>query len=251
MDLNAAKYPAEALFYTDIKSYEQNAGQHISKESNRLPAMSCLPLNNSWFWKSSFPNEPVRKPSSMVNDNIIPLNEALCNFMLNVAPNRDGLLDDNALAALKEIGDTWSNKGPVAKLPVYDAPIISTNLVKKRPSNSSWGYDSNIMDFANDDNFGSSWVSNPIVKQPWLEVSLDKEKPFNTIVVTENKPNIKKYRLEYYQKGVWKPILSGENSSRVKVHRFAIVQGSKVRITIDGSDKIASLAEFGVYQEKR
>ncbi|RZM27482.1 MAG: carbohydrate-binding protein [Pedobacter sp.] len=251
MDLNAAKYPAEALFYTDIKSYEQNAGQHISKESNRLPAMSCLPLNNSWFWKSSFPNEPVRNPSSMVNDNIIPLNDALCNFMLNVAPNRDGLLDDNALAALKEIGNTWSNKGPVAKLPAYDSPIISTNLVKKRPSNSSWGYDSNIMDFANDDNFGSSWISNPVVKQPWLEVSLDKEKSFNTIVVTENKPNIKKYRLEYYQKGVWKPILSGENSSRVKVHRFATVQGSKVRITIDESDRTASLAEFGVYQEKR
>ncbi|MFV0330217.1 MAG: alpha-L-fucosidase, partial [Dysgonomonas sp.] len=28
MDLNAAKYPAQALFYTDIKSYEQGAGQH-------------------------------------------------------------------------------------------------------------------------------------------------------------------------------------------------------------------------------
>lgn len=40
MDLNAAKYPAEGMFYTDIKSYEQNAGQHISKETNTLPALS-------------------------------------------------------------------------------------------------------------------------------------------------------------------------------------------------------------------
>ena len=31
MDLNAAKYPREALFYTDIKSYEQGAGQKISR----------------------------------------------------------------------------------------------------------------------------------------------------------------------------------------------------------------------------
>ena len=45
MDLNAAKYPKDALFYTDIKSYEQNAGQHISKETNQLPALSCLPIN--------------------------------------------------------------------------------------------------------------------------------------------------------------------------------------------------------------
>ena len=59
MDLNAAKYPAEGLFYTDIKSYEQGAGQHIEKDSNRLPALSCLPLQANWFWKTSFPKTPV------------------------------------------------------------------------------------------------------------------------------------------------------------------------------------------------
>ena len=41
MDLNAAKYPREALFYTDIKSYEQGAGQKIDPNANRLPALSC------------------------------------------------------------------------------------------------------------------------------------------------------------------------------------------------------------------
>ena len=102
MDLNAAKYPAEGLFYTDIKSYEQGAGQHIEKDSNRLPALSCLPLQANWFWKTSFPKNPVKNPAKMVNDNIIPMGKAYCNFILNVAPNRDGLMDDNALEALKE-----------------------------------------------------------------------------------------------------------------------------------------------------
>ena len=104
MDLNSAKYPADALFYTDIKSYEQNAGQRISKESNHLPAMSCLPIQASWFWKSSFPNDHLKSAAVLVNDNIIPQNKAYCNFMLNVAPNSDGLIDDNALDALNEIG---------------------------------------------------------------------------------------------------------------------------------------------------
>ena len=56
MDLNSAKYPPEALMYTDIKSYEQGAGQHISTATNRLPALSCLPLNSAWFWKTDFPD---------------------------------------------------------------------------------------------------------------------------------------------------------------------------------------------------
>jgi alpha-L-fucosidase len=104
MDLNAAKYPAEAMFYTDIKSYEQGAGQNISKEGNKLPALSCLPINANWFWKTHFPTSPVKSPVELVNDNIIPFNKAYCNFILNVAPNRKGLIDDNAVAALKEIG---------------------------------------------------------------------------------------------------------------------------------------------------
>ncbi len=118
MELNAAKYPSEALFYTDIKSYEQGAGQHISKESNRLPAMSCLPLQANWFWKESFPTTPVKAPEKMVNDNIVPMGKAYCNFMLNVSPNREGgLIDANALAALKEIGKLWKNDGQVVKIP--------------------------------------------------------------------------------------------------------------------------------------
>ncbi|MGY0037237.1 alpha-L-fucosidase [Pedobacter sp. NJ-S-72] len=134
MDLNAAKYPAEALYYTDIKSYEQGAGQHISKETNKLPALSCLPLQKNWFWKTSFPTTALKDPLKMVNENIIPFNNAYCNFILNVAPNRDGLIDDNALAALKEIGKVWKNDGATQKLPAADAPVISSNLAKNQPS---------------------------------------------------------------------------------------------------------------------
>ncbi len=117
MDLNAAKYPAEGMYYTDIKSYEQGAGQHISKETNKLPALSCLPINTSWFWKKDFPTNPVRDPMEIVNGNIIPLNNAFCNFILNVAPNTDGLIDNNALAALKTIGTKWKHAGPLRQPP--------------------------------------------------------------------------------------------------------------------------------------
>src|SRR5882724_1408458 len=146
MDLNSAKYPAEALMYTDIKSYEQGAGQHISKENNRLPALSCLPLNSAWFWKTSFPTDKLKDPSMLVKEDIVPFNNAWCNFILNVAPNRDGLIDDNALAALAAIGSQWKNEGPVSRLPDGEAPIISSNIAKKQPANASWSDDMWIMD---------------------------------------------------------------------------------------------------------
>lgn len=252
MDLNAAKYPAEALYYTDIKSYEQGAGQHIGKETNKLPALSCLPINDAWFWKTSFPTSPVKEVSKLVNDNIVPMNNAYCNFILNVAPNREGLIDDNALAALKKIGETWKHQGPTAKLPPADAPIISHNLAKFQATNASWSDDMWIMDFATDDDFGKPWISNPTVKKPWFEVLFKGEKAFNAIVIAESrKPRIQKYRLEYYQNGVWKPLLSGENTGRIKIHRFERVYGERVRILIDGFDGAPQIAEFGVFNERR
>ncbi|KAA6325958.1 hypothetical protein EZS27_024882 [termite gut metagenome] len=251
MDLNAAKYPAEILFYTDIKSYEQGAGQHISKESNQLPALSCLPINENWFWKESFPLTPVKEPLVLVKENLELLNKAHCNFILNVAPNRDGLIDDNALKALKKIGELWKDDQPSLPLSRFDSPIVSTNIAKKQPVNSSWSDDMMIMDFGNDDDFRSSWRSNPEVATPWYEIDFPKYQSFNTITVYDTKQCIRKYRLLYEQDGEWKTILSDNNDKRIKVHRFDRLYGGKVKIIIDESTSPPAIAELGVYDEQR
>ncbi|MDR2414485.1 MAG: alpha-L-fucosidase [Odoribacteraceae bacterium] len=250
MDLNAAKYPPDALYYTDIKSYEQGAGQHIAREHNRLPALSCLPLNRNWFWKESFPASPVKDPATIVNENIIPMNNAYCNFILNVAPNREGRIDDNALEALREIGKRWKNDGPTAALPPNHLPVIASNLAKGRPVDSSWSLDMHIMDLAVDDDFSTAWDSIDAVKNPWFEVYLDGEQAFNAVVIVEKeKPRISRYCLEYFDRGAWKPLFSGENNERVKIHRFDRVSGERVRLVVDAYRELPSIAEFQVYNE--
>lgn len=253
MDLNAAKYPADALFYGDIKPYEQNAGQHISKETNRLPAMSCLPLNAAWFWEKSFPKDPIKDPEVLVRDNLIPFNEAYCNFMLNVSPNEDGLLDRNALAGLKKIGTLWKPSGPSAKVPPTAAPIISSNLAKNKPANSSWSDDMWIMDFGNDDKFSTAWKSNPAEKNPWYEVELGKPTRFNTVTIFEPSTVIEKYRIEFFTNGAWKGLPKGnvEKQGRLTIHRFDATSGEKVRILIDKFSSPPSITEFSIYDEKR
>lgn len=251
MDLNGAKYPQQGLYYSDIKTFEMGAGQRLAKGERLMPALACLPLQSAWFWKTSFPATPVKDPVKLVNDFLIPLNKVDCNFILNVAPNRDGLMDDNALAALKKIGEIWHNKGPVTPLPPLDAPIISHNMAIHQQSESSWSEDDNIMDLANDDNFSTSWVSNHTVKHPWYEIDFDREKPFDAISIAETKSNISKYRLEYFSEGTWKTIFDGENIKPVKINRFNRVWGSKVRLWIEKSDTQPSIAEFGIYDERR
>lgn len=252
MDLNSAKYPQDALFYTDIKSFEQNAGQHISKDSNKMPALSCLPLNASWFWKTDFPVTDVKSPEWLVNENLIPFNKAYCTFILNVSPNRDGLLDENTRKALKTIGDLWKGKeGPDMLLGDYERPVTAENIAKHRPANSSWSDDSFIMDFGNDDNFSSAWHSNKRVENPWFEVELDRTRPFNMITLADNNESFSSYRIYYEKDGAWYEIPVQPVPGKVKVHRFEKVWGNRVKVTFTKTGEKMYLSELGVYYERR
>ena len=253
MDLNAAKYPREALFYTDIKSYEQGAGQKISTTENELPALACLPLQQNWFWKTSFPTDQLKSAKQMVEDNIDPYGQAHCNFILNVAPNRDGLMDANALKELKEIGKLYTKRGHVADVKEAEKPITARNIAKNKPAYGSYSDDYGIMDFANDDDFGTCWNSHPSVKTPWYMVDLGHEQPFNMVVITDrDNDRLQSYKIEYRLAGQWLTAFEGNapTKARVKIHRFNTVWGDAVRITVGASKRTVSIAEVGVFNEK-
>ena len=252
MDLNAAKYPREGLFYTDIKSYEQGAGQKISTSENRLPALACLPIQRTWFWKESMPTDELKDVSWLMKDNVEPYNNAYCNFILNVAPNRDGLMDNNAVDALWEIGRMWKNQGPTQPIPECESPIVQRNIAKHQPTEYSWSYDYGIGDFANNDDFSDSWTSHPLVKEPWWEVSLDKKQAFDRITILEQQADvIQEYRLDYFNKGKWTTLFEGKAAAgRLKQHTFPAVKAEKVRITVLRHQGTVKIAEFGVYEVK-
>ena len=190
----------------------------------------------------------------MVKDNIDPYGLAHCNFILNVAPNREGLMDDNALSELREIGRLYTKRGHVADVKEADAPIISRNIAKNQPSSSSYSDDYAIMDFANDDNFSSCWVSNPSVAKPWYSVELGHAQPFNMVVVTDrDNDRLQNYSIEYRAEGKWHKVFEGDapTAARVKIHRFDTVWGDAVRLSVNSSKRQVAIAEFGVFNEKR
>ena len=249
MDLNGAKYPQEALFYSDIRCYEQGAGQSISAEHNRLPAMACYPLQRTWFWKEEFPSAELKDVDWIVRENIIPYNRAYCTYILNAAPNRDGLIDDNAAAAIARIGEIWQNTGHLVDVPEAPAPITQTNLAVGRPCDSSWSEDMMLMDFANDDNFSSCWVSGTQVTEPWWSVTLEKGTPVGMVVVTEEKAGVLgDWQLELQHDGVWQTVCAKEETAgRVHILRFPQRPADAVRIRVRSWNGRLALAEVGVY----
>ena len=123
MDLNAGEFPAAGFYYTDIKSFESNAGELLPNE-NILPAQACFTLTNEWFWKEGDNKSGLKSTKQVVEEWLNPLNQRFCNILLNTPPDRDGKLSPNILKRLQEIGKAWKPK----PLPLLSSSLVSFPL---------------------------------------------------------------------------------------------------------------------------
>lgn len=254
-DYNAGQFPNSALYYTEFKQFEQNAGQIIPSD-NVIPAQSGMPLQGEWFWKLDYPSKKLRPARQIVDEWLIPFNERHCNLILNVAPNRDGRFDPNAVERLAEIGRLWEVTGPVPRL-APSIMITTPNLAYQKPSFASSSADTSGPDLANDNDFDSFWMSDQGQTSGWLEIVFDRPTAFNTVTVVEPRTSdyygresrISAYQIECWDKGAWKEIVSGGTPLKVQIDQFPRIRAERVRLKIDGSTKPPGIAEFGIYDE--
>jgi alpha-L-fucosidase len=254
-ELNASQYPPSALFYSDIKAFEQNAGQHLPGQS-RIPAQSCVTLTNGWFWKTGDDSAELKPAETVVEKWLIPQNKLHCNLILNAPPDRHGRLTPNVLARLEEIGRIWKNSGPAE--PIDPSIVITTlNLAQGRPIHASDSADAAGPDEANDGNFNSAWCLREDRTEGWLEVDLGTNVSFNTLVLTEPfgsgrryaTSRIAKYRFEAFDGQSWREIAAGDLPQQVRMHSIPRTQADKVRVLLWAQAGALCISEIGVYDE--
>jgi alpha-L-fucosidase len=72
-------------------------------EGNKTPGETCWCLEQSWFWNKRFRPKKARD----IVRQIEIANSRNANFLLNVAPDRQGNLGKASVKVLKEIGRIW------------------------------------------------------------------------------------------------------------------------------------------------
>jgi len=253
-DYNQGSYPAPILYYTDVKQYEQHAGQTIPAGS-LVPSQSATTLQSEWFWKKDYPTQALRPAHQVVDEWLIPFNERNCNLILNVGPNRDGKFDQNALDRLAEIGKLWKRSASTPQLK-QSVVITTPNLACGRPSFASSSADTSGPDLANDDNARTYWESDEGQASGWIEIDLGKAIAFNTVTVVEPvyldgygaESRIASYRVEAWYEGKWNDIF-GTDVTETKVHQLHQVVAERIRLNLTGKGKTLGIAEFGIYAE--
>jgi alpha-L-fucosidase len=254
-DLNASQYPAGGLYYSDVKAFEQNAGQKVPEDSD-VPALSCVTLTDGWFWKQEDANGHLKPVSTVVNEWLEPLNRRHCNLILNAPPTREGRLAPNVVNRLKDIGKAWKHTGPMAKLSEH--VVISTrNLATGKPIHASSYPDTVGPDEANDGDFRSSWYMDKGQTSGWLEVDLKQSQSFNVLSLVEPvgqsndypQSRIRSYRFQHWNGAEWITLAEGCAPSPMTIRRISRVSSQKVRLQLEASSDMPHVAEIGIYNE--
>jgi alpha-L-fucosidase len=254
-DLNASQYPSGGLYYSDVKAFEQNAGQKVPEDSD-LPALSCVTLTDGWFWKQEDVTGHLKPVATVVDEWLQPLNRRHCNLILNAPPTREGRLAPNVVSRLEEIGKAWKHPGPMAKLSEHFV-ITTRNLATGKPIHASSYPDTVGPDEANDGDFRTSWYMDEGQTTGWLEVELGKPENFNVVSLVEpvgrssdyQQSRIRSYRFARWDGAQWVTLAEGGTPAPTTILRIPRVSSQKVRLLVESSRDMPHVAEIGLYDE--
>ena len=103
-------------YITDVPQLELRAGMEFPTGAD-WPAVGGNTLQETWFWRKTYPSSTLRSLDWIVNQNLKPDNERNVVFQLNCAPNRDGLMDENVVDRMAEVGRTWTPPRDLVSVP--------------------------------------------------------------------------------------------------------------------------------------
>ncbi|MCQ6558421.1 alpha-L-fucosidase [Paenibacillus mendelii] len=157
-------------------------------------------------------------------------------FLLNIPPDRRGLIHKNDVMRLRELGDRIRH-------------TFKHNLAMNTSASASEqkdGYDAGHILDGNKDTY---WTPEEGTEQAILEVDLLREVAFDHIILQEYRygQRIERFKLEYQEAGDWKPLYAGTVVGHKRIFRFSAVTSRFIRLTITESRWCPTLSALEVY----
>ena len=164
-------------------------------------------------------------------------------LLLNVPPNREGLLSDPDVKALTAFR---------AELDRIFAKDLAAGK-KATADNTRGGSPAFAPDKVLDGDMKTYWATNDGVTSAWIAVDLGAPTEFNVACMREAivlGQRVKAYRIEVADDaGNWKTISKGTTIGHKKLDAFDAVKASKVRLIIEDARACPTIYEFSLYRK--
>jgi len=229
-------------FAKRVGSQDEDLGSRAvlaeAEEAVWYPAEVNTSIRPGWFYHAS---EDDRVKTA---DELLELYERTVGgnstFLLNLPPDKRGLLHENDVARMKELG-------------VRIRATYGTNLAAGAEVRGSRGKDeSHGAERLTDGDPSTYWQSPEGEEQAEFVVDLGAERRFDRVALAENireGQRIERFRLEADNgDGGWKPLYEGTVIGYKKICRFDETTARRLRLTIAESRWSPTLSGFGVYK---
>ena len=197
-------------------------------------------IRPGWFWHES-QNGSVKSPRKLMDIYLSCVGRG-ANLILNLPPDRRGLIHEDDVASITEYGNHL--RKTFATTPAQGATLTAGNT---RGNDPSYG-PARLLD-------GDMWsesISDDAVHTPEVVLELKDEKTFNLIRLREDirlGQRIEGVAVDAFVNGAWKEIASAPCVGAIRLCRVPKTTTTKVRIRVTKSPVCPALSDFGLFLE--
>jgi alpha-L-fucosidase len=223
----------------DVRERDSPTGHRHG--SHWLPAECDVSIRPGWFWHEN-ENSRVKTPAQLIDLYYKSVGRG-ANLLLNVPPNRDGLLQAEDIAALQGLRGylraTFS--GNLAA----KAKAIASNVRGKDPSYAA----ANLIDGRPD----TAWATDDAVLAAEVDIDFGRPKTFSVIAVAEDirfGQRVDAFAVDRWNAGLWQPLASATSIGPRRLIRLdKPVTMTRLRLRVTQASASPVLTQFGIFTE--
>lgn len=231
-------------FAKRVNTRDSNLGsREVIRNAEKLvwyPAEVNTSIRPGWFYHAA-EDDKVRSLDEL-QDIYMKSVGGNATFLLNLPPDRRGLIHENDAQRMAELGALL--RSTFRHNLASDAHATATETLDGDHDPG------NLLD-GNKDTF---WCPEEGTEQAVIDIDLKEERTFDTIVLQEHIQSgqrIERLRLAYMQRGDWKSFYECTVVGYKRICRFPKVKARHIRLSILGSRWCPTLSAFEVYNGSR
>ena len=202
-----------------------------------VPAEVDVSIRPGWFWHKE-QDSLVRSPENLMELYYSSVGRN-SNLLLNIPPDRRGLLNENDVKSLLAFRDLREKefKTDLAKGKKVDATIIRGK-----------GYEASNV---NDGNPETYWSARDNQTTADIIIDFGTETEVNRIVLQEYVrlgQRVQEFKIEALTGNEWKPVIDGTTIGYKIIRKFPVVRTSKIKVIISKSKACPVISNLEIYR---
>ena len=202
-----------------------------------VPAEVDVSIRPGWFWHEK-QDSLVRSPENLMELYYSSIGRN-SNLLLNVPPDKRGLLNEKDVASLIAFRDLREKE-------------FANELAKGRKASASdvrgKGYGASNV---NDGDPGTFWTTADDHTTGELVIDLGPGTEVNRIVLQEYiklGQRVQEFRVDAFSEGEWKPLLEGTTIGHKVIRKFPVINASEIRLSITKSKACPVISNIELYR---